>query len=222
MQFNRRPLELAGRISERMTNEIRVEPGLFRASLDDAIRFGGDIVRDAIRAMNLRHDRRNVVIDVKVHMLMPGFFPAIPGWHTDGAPRSPDGSPSGKGPPDIMAQESGSFRPHRFHLLVTQCQCLTEFVAEPISINVPAVPTTDLYKHVTRLVGEAHPATKFIPGNQVVEFDWWDLHRGVAALKHEWRCLVRAVESDHYTPNRDLRDVLRNQQQVYVPMDFGW
>ncbi len=29
--------------------------------------------------------------DIKVHMLMPGHYPCIPGWHVDNVPRGTDG-----------------------------------------------------------------------------------------------------------------------------------
>lgn len=36
---------------------------------------------------HLEHDVKNYVVDVKVHMLMPGEFPCIPNWHRDFVPR---------------------------------------------------------------------------------------------------------------------------------------
>lgn len=60
------------------------------------------------------------------------------------------------------------------------------------------------------------------PSCQVVEFDWWDIHQGVVATKKEWRYLIRVMETDFCEPERDLRNVIRTQQQVYAPIDFGW
>lgn len=37
------------------------------------------------------HDEREFTWDVKVHMLMPGQYPCIPGWHVDMVPRGADG-----------------------------------------------------------------------------------------------------------------------------------
>lgn len=36
---------------------------------------------------HLEHDVDDYVIDVKVHMLMPGEYPCIPNWHLDFVPR---------------------------------------------------------------------------------------------------------------------------------------
>lgn len=49
-----------------------------------------------------------------------------------------------------------------------------------------------------------------------------DLHRAKAAQVREWRFLIRVTEGDR-PPKADLRDVLRTQQQAYVPSEaFGW
>lgn len=56
----------------------------------------------------------------------------------------------------------------------------------------------------------------------VYEFAWWDLHRGMAASKDMWRYFIRVMETDHLAPKTDLRSVIRTQQQVYVPLEYGW
>lgn len=220
--FNRNPLVLSGGIEQPLTQEIKSTPGLWNASLDDALRFGGDVTRSAVRAMNIRHDRRNIVVDVKVHMLMPGFMPAIPGYHTDGVPRGPELNPAGKGDPNIWAQTSRVERAPRYHLLITGTGCLTRFVTERVKLEVPKKPTPNLYKIITRQIKQLKPLTSLAPSCQVVEWDWWNLHTAVPATKHEWRYLIRVTETDHIEPQKDLREVLRTQQQVYVPAEFGW
>jgi hypothetical protein len=102
--FNRTPLVQAGTIEQPTDNEIKNTFGLWNASLDDAVRYGGEITRQAIKAMNLRHDRKNIIVDTKIHMLMKGWSPSILGWHTDGAPRDNLKNPNGSGLPDIFAQ----------------------------------------------------------------------------------------------------------------------
>lgn len=69
--------------------------------------------------------------------------------------------------------------------------------------------------HVTR-----HHDT---PDGQVVEWDWWELHTAQQARAPGWRYLIRVTETDYLEPQKDLRLVLRNQQQVYLPTEkFGW
>lgn len=223
--FNRNPLVHTGKIEQPVANEIKNSFGLWNASYDDAIRYGGDITREALRAMNLRHDRKHIIVDTKIHMLMPGMSPAIPGWHTDGAPRDNLKNPGGSGLPDTFAQE-GDERFNRYHILVTGIGCLTKYIKNPIKVKIPSVPSEQVYtimsEHITRRVKEEPWLAIDVPTCTVTEFDWWDIHTGVIATKKEWRYLIRVCESDYYEPRTDLREILRMQSQVYAPHDFGW
>lgn len=87
MKFNRNKVIFGNKIDKPSQDEIKNTQGLWNASFEDAIRFGGDLTRSALQAMNIRGDRKHIVVDVKTHMLMPGMIPAIPGWHTDGVDR---------------------------------------------------------------------------------------------------------------------------------------
>jgi hypothetical protein len=55
VKFSRNPLKYAGVIEEPPVLEIKNTFGLWNASLDDAVRYGGEVTREAIRAMNIRH-----------------------------------------------------------------------------------------------------------------------------------------------------------------------
>lgn len=271
VRFNRTPLVHAGVIEQPPQELVKNTPSLWQADLDTAARYGGDLTRAALGAMRLRGDKKHIVVDTKVHMLMPGQCPAIPGWHTDGAPRAVkdrfmlaagsaepteveqwtgDYSPTGQGPPDLAIQErwdAGGGAP-RFHLLVTGEGCLTEFLTEEVLIDVPDEPSSDLYKAATRAVEAAHfdvrlprhqglseglwgPYTRsygsvreFAPSCTAVEWDWWNLHQGTIATKREWRYLIRVTESDHHEPlpASRLPEIIRTQQMVYTPAEFGW
>ena len=229
MIFNRHPLTFGNRIEQPSQELIRNTLGLVNASVEDALRYGGDITREAIGAMELRNDHRYVIVDVKVHMLMPGFYAAIPGWHTDGVPRGLDGNPLSKALPNLHAQEQielGRYagrRPTRYHMIVTGTGCLTEFVGAPYEFPVDlGEPQATLYADMNRHVEGTAPATISVPSCRVTEFDWWDIHRGVEATQHEWRYFIRVAEIDIAIPERDLRKVIRTQHQVYAPQHFGW
>jgi hypothetical protein len=240
--FSRTPLVLARTIEQPDQTEIKDTPTLWNASVEDAIKYGGDLTRAALGAMNLRGDKRYTIVDTKVHMLAPGQYPALPGWHTDGTPRlmediAPEVAarsriedlipylhPQHKGLPVILAQEQ--LDSPRFHLLVTGHGCLTRFVGAPMTLEVPGVPTRDLYRLITEKVrarveeGEIEPFT--IPSCMAVEWDWWALHSAYPATAVEWRYLIRVTESDHNEPQTDLRKVIRVQNQVFAPIDSGW
>jgi len=225
--FNRKQITVdqLKAIEQPSVDVLTSTPALWNASLDDAIKYGGELTRAALGAMNLRHDRKYIVVDTKVHMLMPGMCPAIPNWHTDGVPRGSALRPEAKASPNIFAQEQ--MTDSRFHLLVTGTGCLTEFInRKNLELDVPAEPDTALYGMVNKQVREKVAAGDLevisVPTCTPVEFDWYHIHRGIEATQHEWRYLIRVTETDHMPPQTDLRKIIRTQQQVYVPTNFGW
>lgn len=221
MKFNRGKVQLGNKIEKPSQDDIKNTQGLWNASFDDAFRFGGDLTRSALQAMNLRGDKKHIVVDVKTHMLMPGMIPAIPGWHTDGVPRGGSMSPA-KGEANIQMQE-GAESP-RYHLLVVGGDCPTRFLKNrQVSISIEQ---GNLYEQVSNQVisGLGSVLESYdAPDGQVVEWDWWELHTAQQARAPGWRYLIRVTETDYLEPQSDLRLVLRNQQQVYLPTEkFGW
>ncbi len=226
MLFNGSPVGVGRMIAEPNSYQLKSTLGLWNCSVEDAIKYGGEVTRAALGAFDIQNDRKYVVVDTKIHMLMPGFMPALPGWHTDGVPRGSDCNPASKGLPDMWAQLDGGLRSSHYHLLVTGVGCLTEFIKDPLYLEVPQEPSADLYKSISHQVKEeleAGRAKKFpVPWATATTWDWWNLHTATVARNHEWRFLIRVTETDHFPPERDLRSVIRNQQQVYVPQEFGW
>lgn len=225
VKLNRNPLQYGGTIKAPTTDAIKNTFGLWNASLEDALRYGGDLTKAALSAMNLKFDRKYIIVDTKVHMLMPEMCPAIPSWHTDGVPRGADLNPASKGAPNLSAQET--MDAPRFHLLVTGEGCLTEFVNEQnVEFEIDEDYGTSLYSQMNRQVTEKLATGEItksaVPANTAVEFDWWDLHTGTWATKHEWRYLIRVTETNHIPPQTDLSKIIRTQQNVYVKENFGW
>ena len=220
MRFNRGEVKFGNTIEIPEQDDIKNTQGLWNASYDDAFRFGGDLTRAALQAIQLVGDRKNVVVDVKTHMLMPGMIPAIPGWHTDGVPRGGSMSPA-KGAPRIDMQEEAESP--RYHLLVVGGDCPTRFLKNrQVGLNIGE---GNLYEEVSEQViaGLDFLESYDAPNGQVVVWDWWELHTAQQARAPGWRYLIRVTETDYLAPEKDLRLVLRNQQQVYLPTEkFGW
>lgn len=224
MKFNRGEVQFGNKIEKPSQDDIKNTQGLWNASFDDAFRFGGDVTRAALQAMNLRGDKKHIVVDVKTHMLMPGMIPAIPGWHTDGVPRGGKTLSPASGAPHIHMQ-IGADSP-RYHLLVVGGDCPTKFIASR-NINLVTENLPNLYAGISSQVCEMDNKglldTYDAPDGQVVEWDWWELHTAQQARAPGWRYLIRVTETDYLEPQKDLRLVLRNQQQVYLPTEkFGW
>lgn len=220
--FNRTPLVYGEKHEQPDDKIIKNTLGLFRASLEDAVKFGGDFTREVLSTVPLVGDRKNIIVDTKIHMLMPGMFPSIAEIHTDGVPRDESFRPSGKGKPNIWLQNQVEARKVRYHLLVTGNGCLTDFIPDPLELELPAEPTTDLYKIISSDPKVKSAPRIKVPSCQWVSWDWFSLHEAVAASVHEWRFLVRVCETDYQEPNKDLRDILRQTQNVYLPANFGW
>ncbi len=76
---------------------VKNEPMLFNCDFRTAYEIGGPITRAFLDAIEC--DGYGGIIDTRVHMLMPVWFPCIPGWHHDDVPRSrPDGQPNYESP----------------------------------------------------------------------------------------------------------------------------
>lgn len=224
VQFCRNPIIKSGTIEQPTFNQIKNTFGLWNASYDDAIKYGGDITRQAIRCMNIQHDRKNIIVDTKIHMLMPGWSPSILGWHCDGAPRDKSNNPNGLEPPDTFALEN--LRANRYHIMVTGTGCLTQYINRPIYVDIPVSPSQEVYaimsKYIQKYIQQYPEIVSTFDSCGIYQFDWWSIHTGVLATKKEWRYLIRVCESDYYEPRKDLREIIRLQSQIYSPMDFGW
>jgi len=225
MLFNRNIPHIGEPIEQPSEELIKNTLGLHNASLDDALKYGGELTRAALGAMDLQMTKKHIIVDTKIHMLLPGMCPAIPGWHTDGVPRGSSLDPTAKQAPNIQAQEE--MDSPIFHLLVTGTSCLTQFIHQSnIDLEVPSKPDSKLYSMVTKqvnnLVDKGELTTYEAPSCTPVMWDWWELHTGVPAKHHEWRFLIRVTETNIQEPKKDLRDIIRIQQQGYMPMTFGW
>ena len=77
-----------GKFAIAISNEkIKEEPMFFNCSPDFAYENGGEITRSFLNNLPDEWQKDKLVFDSRVHMLMPGWYPAIPGFHHDDVPR---------------------------------------------------------------------------------------------------------------------------------------
>ncbi|HEU4407512.1 MAG TPA: hypothetical protein VFS43_19760 [Polyangiaceae bacterium] len=191
--FCRTPLTLGRRVRPPTARELAGTPSLFDVSLDDALRRGGAFVAAVLGAMALRHDRRDVIVQVQVANLAAGEIPNGAGWHTDGVPVGPGRY--------RYASDDPAHRPDRFHSLVAGAHCRTAFAVGPIWLDDPG--TDDAHErrlYFTRELGRLRPEVVQVPNCRLVEYDGWALHAAVPAAAAGWRAFIRAVETDHGAP----------------------
>lgn len=202
---------------------VKAEPMFFNADVDFAYWHGGPITRAFINALQETGEAPQV-IDSRVHMLMPGWFPAIPGWHHDDVPRS---APAGG---HVPMSQHGQPNYDATAYLSRHCLALvggdvapTEFAIGDHKLPFIEPERGPVYKHWNDMIEaqiEAGDLTRTVaPSNQLVFFDWQSAHRAVPAVKAGWRWFGRASFNTGRKPTNEIR----KQVQVYLPTPTeGW
>lgn len=197
---------------------IKSEPMFFSADLEFAAKHGKDITRDFLQILPDSWKGSDVILDSRVHMLMPGWYPCIPGWHLDDVPRTrPDGQPDHAAP--VYQSE---------HLTAIIGDAgKTQFINRRIQLeDVPVgegpvyrVWNEDLQRRIVAgLPGYSTGLMQILPGH-LYEFNWQSFHRGMPATKSGWRWFVRLSKRT----TRPVTNEIRRQVQVYMPaIEVGW
>lgn len=192
-------------------DHIKNEPMLFNCDLTSARKLGGPITREFLSVFP---DDAKIVVDSRVHMLMPGWFSCIPGFHHDDVPRSGE-----NGQPNYANPE---YRSKHIMGLVNGDICPTEFAVGEIDLEIP---TGTIYKEWHPQVKEAIDSGKLesvkVPSGRYIHFDDRSFHQGTRAVASGWRWFIRVSYDTDRVDN--VTNELRRQVQVYLehPME-GW
>lgn len=220
--FNSR-IEFLNKFEADSTN-LKNEPMFFNSSPSFAWENGGEITRSFLKALPEEWWDTPAVFDSRVHMLMPGWFPAIPGWHHDDVPRPK--IPTGQhfitaGQPDY---DNPSYKSEHILGLVNADVCPTQFIVGECPMK--AVSDGDLiyrqwHKEIEILIDDKKVEVVEAPSNQLVYFDWQTFHTGVRATKSGWRWFGRVSRNTDRA--NEVTNEIRRQVQVYMefPME-GW
>ena len=144
-------------------------------------------------------------IDTRVHMLMPGMYPAIPGWHCDHVPRPKH--TNGQPDPNVEPVPARSILP----CLWVQPRMYrgTQFLKSNITVNYdPYEVWGSINKELDNFKGEHSIYTP--TEGQLVLFSGQTLHRAMPTINRGWRYFFRA--SFLQTPPVNL---IRRHTQVY-------
>ncbi|WP_131832876.1 MULTISPECIES: hypothetical protein [Mycobacteroides] len=205
---------------------IEGTPNLRRASLSNAVLFGGPFLRQLLQSAPIVGDHKHITVDTKVSMLMPGWWPAIPGWHTDGVPRysvtDKTVTPANWGMPSLPLQNDRSLEGYypRYHTLHVGNDCPTVFIDGLMHLPIEHDEDEQMYSEMTRRIDGCTTLRKLIAQEAVwYSWDWWNIHQASQATERGWRLLIRITESDMAPVDSDF---IRPQNQVYVPKEFGW
>jgi hypothetical protein len=201
---------------------VKHEPMFFQADVNFAATHGGPITHAFLKEalfylthIGVRPQDVNLFLDSRVHMLMPGWWPCIPGWHHDDVERStPDGQPN---------YRTAAYRPEFLMGIVGSADCGTEFATGKYLMPDPEVCDV-VYKRW-------HPHVDLqsvIHGNDVVQvepnrlyrFTDRDFHQGVPCKNTGWRWFGRITIGN---PTVKPANEIRRNANVYMenPME-GW
>lgn len=207
----------------RQTEHVKNEPMLWNCDGEHAWTLGGPITKQWLSQMpeGWQRDDGPVVVDTRVHMLMPGWMPCIPGWHHDDVIRdTPNGQPN-------------YFSPTRSEHLMTLLNSdvsATEFAVGSAQFVIPAddqIMYQVWHPEVDALLLKGTLSSVTVPDSALVSFNDRAWHRGTPAVKGGWRWFGRisryqrdGVRIDRGNPRTNET---RNQVQVYLPEpNKGW
>lgn len=202
---------------------VKKEPMFFNSDYQFAFENGGEITKAFLTA--LPDDwKTDVIFDSRVHMLMPGWYPAIPGYHHDDVPR-PE-IPVGKhfitaGQPDY---DNPRYKAEHIMALVNADICPTKFVLG--ECKMPPIPEGELiyrkwHEEVKQLIADNKVQVVDAPNKQLIYFDWQCFHTGDKAVTNGWRWFGRISRNTDRV--KKVTNEIRTQVQVYLefPME-GW
>jgi hypothetical protein len=186
----------------------------FNSSLAFAFQHGGALTRAFLANLPSDWMDCNPVIDSRVHMLMPGWFPAIPGFHHDDVPRTtPTGQPNYDSPEYYAEHLTG---------LVNG-----EIAPTLFALGKHTLPAVDgvIYRSWHPMVEKQLEEHLLVPyhmrSGEYVQFDWQSMHTATKAVGSGWRWFIRL--SRNTLRQRSISNEIRRQVQAYLeaPMD-GW
>lgn len=192
---------------------IKNEPMFFNASSEHAYHNGGPITKSFIAAASL-HGWSGAVFDSRVHMLMPGWFPCVPGFHHDDVARGKNGQPDYENMPykseHLMGLVNGDICPTVFALGVHSLSKIDDGIVYKAWHN-------EVEHQIEQNILRRWEA----PSGRLVAFDWQSMHSGQRAKKGGWRWFGRL--SRRTDRLMGITNEIRRQVQVYLefPME-GW
>lgn len=215
-----------------LTSRIQNEPMLFGADVDFADVEGGILTTLALMALeDIGVDRTNMIVDTRSHMLKPGWFPAIPGWHCDEFPRGKDGQPD----IDLIPGCHDDRPRHYLIILDAGTQAMTHFLSakcrgymaldEGLIAHKKAVQAgfTDstVWGQCDKVIRQAVHPEHIEPAlsGHLYEFGQFDFHTATSAKLDGWRWFFRATTKS----KRPVANEIRRQVQVYLgDVNGGW
>ena len=186
--------------------DIKNEPMLYSADPEFARDNGGPI----LNAFLNRIPEGDYSIDVRVHMLLKGWYPAIPGWHIDALRRPEDKANTSEYQPIWQDRPAGDVH----YLSVLGETAMPEFVNESVTL-MPPNSGENVYAQFSKMLDMRKPETLQVKSGEIFRFGSSDFHRATPAetTTPSFRVFLRASDAEFVCKNE-----IRNQVQVYRPL----
>lgn len=223
INFNSNHKVIATTTGTASITELEKEQGMYSATPEFCLEYGGPITKKLLQAVPdsyiLEAHKKGLYpnIDVRVHRLYPGNYPAYPGWHCDAQFRE---TFFGQPKPDQTKLSD--------HLIATVSSdpngiSLTEFINEPIEMKLTdQSPDDSLWREVdSQMKKKDKIPTWTMPDGHLTRFDCWTLHRAKPANIRGWRLFFRMAM--WYRPNLG-EGKLSKQEMIYMDLNnpTGW
>ena len=206
--------EKAGWMQPRYLREIKKERLFWRGDVNYIESRAGFITKNFIEQLDQTKDW---IIDTRVHMLMPGWYPCIGGWHLDDIPRDTDnGQPNYKNPSYISEHVIAIV-----DALDAPTGSLTEFLTSDVTL--PDVPDDKILygewsKEINKQLKEGTITSAHAAERALVSFNNQTFHRGQPASSSGWRFFIRATTNTQL----EVENEIRKQVNVYIQAEAGW
>ena len=217
MDFTFNPtIEVVNKTNGIATQEqIHDEPMLFSAHPEFAAERGGPLTIAALKMLcyhlpKVATEGKHLVIDTRSHMLMPGMYPAIGGWHCDAVARSDYNAQ-----PDLSKMDGAK---HWVMTLSTHPEGVsrTEFITQDYTAK--DIDKDLVWGSVSRGIGNGDNLDKMLlKDGELLMFTSSTLHRAMPATRRGWRWFFRCSEYHSKPQNK-----IRKQVQVYTDISGGW
>lgn len=197
--------------------QIKNEPMFFNCDLDFAYEKGGIITKDFIDALPSDWNKSDVVFDSRIHMLMKGWYPCIPGWHHDDVGRTKEKN----GQPDY---DNLQYQSEHILALANADVCPTLFALGKSTFQ-PVPENVNIYEQWDEEVAEKVKSKELeifeCPDNTLILMNWETWHTGQKALKNGWRWFGRVSRNTERI--KKITNEIRVNTQVYLEFPKkGW
>lgn len=202
---------------------IKNEPMFFNSDMKFALANGGPITKAFMDALPLEWHDTACKFDSRAHMLMPKWWPCIPGYHHDDVPRTrPDGQPN---------YDADQIRAEHCMALINGDICPTKFAigtAHFSDVDIGDIVYRKWHFEVENLIANRLLKCYAAPSNVLIFFNDRAWHSGQQATKSGFRWFGRITRYFDHKRNAIMPPIktvneIRKQVNVYLSLPYeGW